>query len=469
MQDFARRKLLRGVGGVAVGLPVLDAFRAHEARAQATNQAAKKKIYSVFMMQANGVAQAMDKEPEQFWPTTFGPLSDATMMGADTARATSELAGFAAKLTMVKVNYAFPGNGCGHTGGCNQALTAAKVSADPRGSKSLAMGESIDNYIARELTPGREPLALYVGPKPAYIGDAMSYRGPLQLRAADNNPWTAYQRLTGLGGSAAGDMMSAQLLVARRKSVNDAIRAQVKELQARKDLSTLDRQRLDLHFSSIRDLELSMTAQLGPMDVQALMGINGKHQDNDRREAVARLMIDLVAFAFASDAARTCTLQIGTGNDGTQYTVGGVKLPPFHQISHRIYSDGADGAPIPDAVNLHHQIDRIHARLYKYMLTKFTAVTLPEGGTLLDASVAVWMNSLSNGPPHSTRGVPWILGGSGGGFFKTGQYANVGTVNNNKLFNSILTAVGVRGPNGAPIENFGDPSLAPGMLTAIHA
>lgn len=39
----------------------------------------------------------------------------------------------------------------------------------------------------------------------------------------------------------------------------------------------------------------------------------------------------------------------------------------------------------------------------------------------------------------------------------------------NKLFNSLLTAVGVRGPNGAPIENFGDPSLTPGVLTEIHA
>jgi hypothetical protein len=465
MKDFARRKLLRGVGGIAVGLPALDVFRAHEARAQG----AKKKVYSVFMMQANGVAQAQGKEPEQFWPTAFGPLSDATMMGADAVRATSELAGFASKLTMVKVNYAFPGNGCGHTGGCNQAMTAAKVSSEPRGSKSLAMGESLDNRIARELTPGREPLALYVGPKPAYIGDAMSYRGPLMLRAADNNPWTAYQRLIGLGGAAAADPAAAQLLVGRRKSVNDALRAQLRELQARKDLSMLDRQRLDLHFSSIRDLELAMTKQLGPMEAQSFMAVNGKHQENDRREAVARLMIDIVAFAFASDAARTATLQIGTGNDGTQYTVGGVKLPPFHQISHRIYSDGADGAAIPDAVNLHHQIDRIHARMYKAMLTKFSATTLPEGGSLLDSSIAVWMNSLSNGPPHSTRGVPWILGGSGGGFFKTGQYINVGSVNNNKLFNSILTAVGVRGANGAPIENFGDPSLPPGMLTAIHA
>lgn len=463
MKDFSRRKFLRGVGGVTVGLPVLDAFRAHEARAQV-----EKKIYSVFMMQANGVQQAWDKEPDTFWPRNFGALSDDVMGGADADRATSELRGYSSKLTMVKVNFAFPGNGCGHSGGCNQALTAAKVSDDPKGNKSLAMGESVDNRIARELTAGREPLALYSGPKPAFIGDAMSYRGALQVRAADNNPWTAYQRLVGLG-PAAGDTMAQQLLVNRRKSVNDLLRAQIKDLQGRKELSAADKQRLDLHFSAVRDVELSMTRQLGPMEVTALQAVNGKHQENDRREAVTKLQMDLIAFALASDFARTATLQVGTGNDGTQYTIDGQKLPPFHQISHRIFSDGAEGAPIPDAALLHHKIDRLHGRLFKYLLDKLSAYTLPEGGTLLDSMVAVWMNSLSNGPPHSYKGVPFILAGSAGGFFKTGQHVNVGSVNNNKLFNSILTAVGVRKAGGEPVDDFGDPSLAKGLLTQIHA
>src|SRR5688572_32600285 len=134
MKDFDRRKFLRGLGGVSVGLPVLDAFRAHEARAQG----ARKKVFSVFMLQANGVAQAMGSEPERFWPRAAGALSDDTMGGADMDRATSELRGHASKLLMVKgIKFGFPGNGCGHSGGCNQVLTAAKVSTNPRGAKSL--------------------------------------------------------------------------------------------------------------------------------------------------------------------------------------------------------------------------------------------------------------------------------------------------------------------------------------------
>ena len=84
----------------------------------------------------------------------------------DADRAVNELADYADKLLMVRgTKFAFPGNGCGHSGGGNQCLTAAKVSDDPSGNESLAMGESVDNRIARELNPASnpDPLTLYAG------------------------------------------------------------------------------------------------------------------------------------------------------------------------------------------------------------------------------------------------------------------------------------------------------------------
>lgn len=471
MKDFNRRTFLRGVGGVTMGLPALDVFRAHEARAQGV----QKKVYSVFMLQANGVVQQWNKEPEMFWPSTLGPLSDEAMATTDADRATSELRGYASKLIMIRgIKYGSPGNGCGHSGGCNQVLTAAKVSSVPRGNKSLPMGESLDNRIARVLTPTKEPLALYAGPKSGYLDDAFSYRvpagvgQPATVRAADNNPWNAYQRMLGLTAAAAADPAAAQLLATRRKSINDLLRGQIQSLQRRTDLSRHDRQRLDLHFSSVRDLELSMIKTLGAMDVAALQMVNGKHTAHENVEAVTNIQSDLLAFALASDMARTATLQIGTGNSSVKYTVDGVMLPSFHQISHRIYSDGAEGETIPDAHLLHHKIDRIHGRHFKHLLDRLSAYTLPEGGTLLDSTVAVWCNSLSNGPPHGYTGVPYIIAGSGGGLFKTGQYVDAKNATNNKLFNSILAAVGVRKENGDPVDDFGDPTLAKGTLTAIH-
>jgi hypothetical protein len=337
------------------------------------------------------------------------------------------------------------------------------------------MGESLDNRIARELTPGREPLALYAGRKSGYIDDNLSFRGPKQLRAAENNPWNAYSRLVGLG-NAAGDPELAKKLVARRRSINDLLRTQIRDVTGRADLSAEDRRRIDLHLSSVRDIELALIKQLPPDAIAPLKAMDGKHRDPVNMEAVMRLQMDLLAFALASDYARTATLQIGDGNDSTQYVIGGEKLPSFHQISHRIFSDGAEGAPIPLAVEMHHKIDRLHARAFKYLVDKVAAYSVPGGGTLLDDSFLVWTNSLANGPPHSYEGVPYVIAGSAGGYLKQGSVVSVANdpatkkkTTNNKLFNTLLAAAGVRKEGGAPVDDFGDPSLPKGGIAELVA
>src|SRR5205823_4096142 len=113
-------------------------------------------------------------------------------------------------------------------------------------------------------------------------------------------------------------------------------------------------------------------------------------------------------------------------------------LPRFHWISHRIYSDGADGAPIPQAVELHAQVDRLQMQLYRYLLDKLDAISSPVAGhTLLDESLAIWTNDLSAGPPHGGTNVPWLLAGSAGGALRTGQFVDLGGVTTNKMLNTI--------------------------------
>ena len=61
------------------------------------------------------------------------------------------------------------------------------------------MGESVDNYIARHFAQnGGEPLTLYTGPRNGYIEEVLSYRAPMQLRSAEDDPWIAYQRMLGV-------------------------------------------------------------------------------------------------------------------------------------------------------------------------------------------------------------------------------------------------------------------------------
>jgi hypothetical protein len=329
----------------------------------------------------------------------------------------------------------------------------------------LPTGESADVFIASSLTPGKGPLALYAGRKGTFRDDAFSFAKGGTLRIGDNNPWNVYQRITGLSDA---DPAVRAKVAAQRLSVNDLVRADLQALLARQDLSKADRERIDLHLSSVRDLEVGISTVMGPViDAPAMQAVNGLHTADENMEKVVAMQLDLVAFSFASDRVRAATLQVGGCNDHTQYTLGGTPAPPYHYVSHRATSDGRGGDPIPNAVDLHHQIDRIHARFFKHLLDRMAAYTLPEGGTLLDSSISLWVNSLSDGPSHSGKNVPHVLAGSAGGFLKTGLHVQASGYTSLAL-NTIISAAGVRKPNGDLVDDFNDPD-GKGVLSDLVA
>ncbi len=461
---LSRRGFLYGAGGVAVGLPFLEGLQPRRLRAAPP----ERPRFAVFVRQANGCAQADNGEPEQFWPSQLGAITKESLT-ADSDRAVSELADFADQLLMVRgTRFAFPGNGCGHSGGGNQVLTAQKVSDDPMGNLSLAMGESVDNRIARELNPASnpEPLATYAGAMGGYINEVLSYRGPKDLRAADRNPWSVYTKMVGIT-TLPEEVI--QQIKARRTSVNDLLKEQMSSLMSSPKLSKDDQDRLQLHFDAIRDIEVELSCQLPPQEeldaMAAQMDYSGQ---DDRMQTIVMMHMNLIALAFACDYTRTATLQIGDGNDGTEYLLDGVKYPRYHQISHRIYSDGSEGDPIPDALGKHHRIDREHARMFAHLLQRLAMYTT-DTGTLLDDSVAVWCNDLGAGVSHTYNNIPWVCAGSCGGFLKTGQYIDAGDVTHNKFHNTILSAVGLTNVEGNFVDDFGDPELEPGVIDGMIA
>jgi hypothetical protein len=457
-----RRSFLVGAGGVIVALPALEAWAPKVASAASPGRGK----FAIILRQANGVAQfGQDSRDsgEKYFPDAVGPLTAASI---PSDRALSEIGKYANKLLVVRgVNFKFGPNGCGHTGGGNQCLTAAQPSHDPKGNKSLAMGESIDNRIARELTPGVEPLTLYAGRKEGYINEVLSYRGPKMIRAAEGNPINAYKRLFNMPNTQGGADPKEALA---RKSVNDAVRSQLKTLQSRSDLSAADKQRLDLHFSSIRDLEVAMSCKMPSTELANLEKVSAEFMNGDRLVDIAKLQLDIAALAASCGMMKVATLQIGDGNDNTVYTVNGVRYPSYHFVSHRVESAGDTGPAIPGAVEMHHQIDRIHLRMFAHLLDKLSSY--PSGsGTLLDQGVAMLTNDLAHGPAHDYNNVPYVLAGSAGGFLKQGQYVDAGGVNNNKILNTIGAALGCKNAAGGPLDDFGDPSLEKGLITKMLA
>ena len=471
---FARRRLLRGLGGVVLGLPALDIFEGRSHAAEPT----QRKIYSALILQQNGLVQGPHMgggvvtnvvpnapvETDMFWPRELGALSAASMTGADADRATSELKDYASKLIFLR-GTSFKYSHL-HGGGAVAASTGAPVTGTyPR---ELPVSESIDFFIAENVAGGQEPLSLYAGRKGEFRDDSLSFGKGGLLRVGDNNPWTVYQRMTGLAGAMQTDPAVLMKVAQQRLSVNDLVRGELKDFLSRSDLSADDRRRMDLHLSSVRDMEMNMSTVLEPLlDVPGMQALNGSHTTDANIEKAALMQVDLIAFAFASDRARTATLQVGSCNDHTRYTIKGVLAPPYHPISHRNNSDGQAGSLINNSVELHHEIDRIHARYFKRLLDRLAAYTLPQGGSLLDSSINIWTNSLDNGPTHGSTNIPYVLGGGAGGFLKTGLHL-MSPGASHRVLTTVASAAGCRKPNGDLVDNFGDPT-APGLISEIIA
>jgi Protein of unknown function (DUF1552) len=459
-KGLSRRAFLTGAGTLGVGLPFLEGMPTRSAWAQE-----EKPVFGLFICTANGVVQKWSNEPEKFWPTAVGPLTSASMQASAADRATGILADHANRLLLVRgVNYPGGPAGCGHAQGLVQCLTASA----PTGSanKATSTGPSADTVLAKGLNV--EPLTLYSGMKQGYIDEKLSFTAAGQVRAAEGNPYNVYQRLAGLVKPGTGQPSGmADRLALRRNSVNDLVREELNWLKARPELSQADLQRLDQHFTAIRDLETDMTdmgaaCSLDGLDVAAIEAMksgNAFRQDG-KIEEVARLHMDLVALAFACNVTRVATLQVGDGTDQTRYSVNGQTIERFHWVSHRIQSDGSSGAAIPEALNWHIAIDRIRMNTFKHLLDTWSERTTSHGN-LLDQSFALWTNHVAAGPSHGFNNLPIIIAGSAGGFLKQGQYVDAGNVTNNKLMNTLITAGGV------PTENFGQGST--GLISALRA
>jgi hypothetical protein len=468
---LSRRRVLRGLGGVALALPFLEGLVPRAARAQS----APNDAFAIFFRQANGVAQQSGSEPERFFPRTLGALTPESM--AD--RATGELEAYASKLLVLRnVNYGSYNWGDGHAAGALHALTARPPVVDGAGGSAEAAGESIDHRIGRELNDGgRDSLFMYAGRGGGWLnGPCISYRGSGVRRSALHNPLTAYQTLVGAAGGLSPE--AADRIIRRGQSVNDLVRGQLSRVLASPALSAADRQRLELHQQSVRDVEVRVGCRMNEDEERILaeQAPGFDSTDGDETLQTARLHMDIAAIAVACGFTRSVAIQVGVGNDGfTRYRnlETGALMENFHFLSHRRLSHGGDGEVIANADLQHHYVDVHFARTFRHLLDKLSEWPMPDGGTLLDRGVSIWYNDNASGPPHAVRNVPWILAGGAGGFLRTGQYLELTpgntTPNHGRLLNTIGSAVGLRKSDGAFIDNFGDPSLNRSVLDEMRA
>ncbi len=447
--NISRRNFLTGIGGATVALPFLEAA----APSRALAATGPKRFFLMF--QCAGVRK------ESLYPTEFGPLTAASFAG----KSTEVLAPYAEKITIPRGIHNWPDGNDGHA---PRPVTSSTCSSSDSGSSA---GISIDQEIAKHANKGlprAEALPVRVGAwERSRRGNISWFPG----RAAEcfPNPRQVYARLMGLKPATPADPAAAaqalERLKNRRESVLDLVKTRMDEL-GKLPLAKNDRERLDLHFTSIREVEKKMMAtppptathngELSPAKLAEIMALDPSstyQHENGRVPTNSYLHLELMALAFATNYTRSGSIMYSTvGLNGNTWNFEGVMTSEAqHSLSH--------GTGNADARKKLAQIDAWHAKHLRFFLDKLSAYQEP-GGTILDNSAVVWTNEIDDGNGHNIDNMPYIVVGGLGGYLKTGQHFKVapGTKNAN-LWVTMLQGFGIQA------ESFGVGSS--GMGTGV--
>lgn len=448
----SRRNFLIGAGGIVFGLPFLESLSGSGligmAYADEILETEPGK-FAVFFRSAHGFVRP------KFWPSAKGAITDATLKGCSLEALTpykNQL------LILDGISHPFRYDGCAHKGGGIQSLTGAKpyLGAGEAVNLALSTSESLDFRIQRDLMPGVEPLLLTSGKRNTDrlgIQDFLSFRGNKDLVSAEISPINAYRKVFGMTNTGPTD---AKLLL--RKSVNDYVKEGMNKLLASKAISASDKERLQLHMAGIRDTEKKLSLHLTDERIAQMDQSSNQSNYEDNTIEILKMQLDVIAIAIAAGSFRAITIQIGAGIDATQYMINGQRFAGAHAISHRVATQMPfmDGAPLAGAEDMHVELDKMHAGLFKYLLDRLSSYKF-NNGTLLDYGTVMWFSEIGDGPSHDTNNIPHILAGGANGFLKTGQFID-GNAHVNKVLNTVGTAVGLKNGNG-PLDDFGDKDL----------
>lgn len=511
--QHSRRLFIRGVGGIALGLPFLEGLT-HRKYAYAQTETTAP--FSIFIRQANGPAHLMtfkqEMEPnEPFWPqpsqsilaqsshlrrgfaaklTTKNPSELADDEATVNGRLFEELAEHLDGLLLLSdVNYVDP-SGCGHENRSLQALTARSA----RGScgRSTVDGESIDFAIQKGLSNRDDYLYLYAGNKGGYSGgECISFSEGGRELVAEPDPFRAYERVVAQAPDSGLDEEVRTQLIARERSLNDFLKEQFSDLYRNTSLSKTDVERLKEHQAFVRDIETDVTnPEFLCSRSQEFVTELESFQDPTQQATNSYVVVDgalvmqslryhirVATLAVKCGRNRAVSIQVGNGNDGTSAyrRADGSLMENYHFVSHRVPSHASvrgNTGPDDPMFQDHMEVDRQFARTYKYLIEQ-----LKEAG-IYERGLAIWYNDSGDGPAHSGAHIPWVIGGGAGGQLKTGQYLQLARpkadfetnadfetpayANHRALLNTIGAAMGLKEEDGQPLSTFG--SGAPGQF-----
>jgi len=452
MKSFrlSRRALLRGAGGIAIGLPFLDIM---SRSGPASAQSAPIPQRFVVFFSPNGTIREnwapTGSETAFQLSTILSPLEPLkqklividglTNEGAKHGPGDDHMRGMGAMLTSIEL---LPGT---TQGGC----------CEPAG---LAGGISVDQKIAGAIGSSTKFKSVEFGVQAKSSGTVWGYTAYSDAGDAlppENNPAALFSRVFSEIGQ---DQATAQRLIAERKSVLDAVGASYSSLSPK--LGASDKLKLDQHFAQIRDLEKRLTTPntVGANCAKPTVPDSFDYQSNDQFPAAGQLQMDLLVMALACDLTRVASIQWENSVGGTRFTWLGMDRG-HHDMSH----DGDDNT---DTVNKLTQINTWYSQQLLYLMNAMAKI--PEGtGTMLDHTLILWCNELGRGNVHSHTGMPFLLAGGADAAshpLKMGRFLQFPDGSNARSADLLVTLLNVF---GLPDTKFGNPDYCNGPLSGL--
>lgn len=418
-----RRAFLRGLGGAALALPVLDAMGV-----EVTNQTPRRfcALYT-----ANGMSLPKEEHGLSDWHWFPTAAKDGQFVFG---KSTEPLAPFRKQLSFLGGLYHPSGPKADpHT--CSDMWLTGAPLHNPKPGTYNTVG--LDQVIALHTKQHcRQPsLVLSIDAGTGFLSRTGTISYSLEGRPipAENNPRRVFNRLF------RGDRESLQSereKLQRRIKLVDAVAESARSLD--QQLGQSDRERMDQYLTSLNEVESRLIASERWIDVplkkQDYSHLNLDASSEGEPAEYYRNMFDLISLAFDADITRSVAFMLnredGMGISDTFPLKLGLSKT-HHNLSHAGDKEGQLQFAKYDLF-LSQQLAHFFTRLNSYQ---------DRNGSVLDNTIVLFGSGAST--THNPRNLPTLIAGGANMGLKHGVHWRNGETRLANVYLSILRSMGV--------------------------
>jgi hypothetical protein len=425
---LGRRSFIKAAGGLAIGLPMLEAMMPR--RALAAGDSDPRRYVCLYIASGTYLKQ----NDGAFW---YPGTTSAPLVGGNLPAVFAPFASNVGDFSIVrglknKARFQCMGTGGDHSTAVATFLTSTPYT-DGTSNNCTINGSSFDQAIASK--NGLTAYAMSASGYDGYHADStpfdysrtVSYLNGVQ---ADCwlNPYKLYQTL--FANLAPAAVAPPTPLLVKNKSILDSATAGITKLKAK--LGTADRQRVDDYFSGLRTVENTLSQQMPPPPSQCVPGagvpssLNNEDHDGTGTDFGARLQafMDIMVLSFKCNSAQVYSFMFEYENTNRQfrnqipaslvYQGANMDTPGSHnEIAH--WADGGTGE-VTERMNRCVSRDRYYVSQLMYLVNALKAATDPSGAAILDNTIIQLGNGLEDGNHNldgmsTTTGLPIVLAG----------------------------------------------------------